>query len=539
MFALFALLATTPAPPPVAGPTAVVPKSAVVRLSLNDGGDYRPGDRVDVKVTTASDGYLLVFRVDGDGYIRVLFPLDPGLDPFVRGGHSYALRGRGDHASFLADDLGGTGLILAVLSSEPYNGYDYATGGHWDYGRLRLADPAGDAEAQLLAIIRRMTDNGRFSYDVVGYRVWGPGYENAQPTVIADGGGYLDSCLACGWRSPGFSISIGSRWYDPWYSPFTDPWYGYGRGYNGWRYNRWNYSGWNGWWGWDPYWGTPWRPITIINTPRRPVVPNPIYGTRARVPQGGLGALPGGGVGRGFSGTATRPTRIPGEESRARRRNEPAVRPPSSGRVTAPSNRGSVERPAPSRGTAPVNPGRARSRRPNNGSGTPASSPVSRVEPSRSGSGASPVETRSRQAERRPEARPVYLPPVRSEPPQALPAPVRETQRRTPRTTSSPPPTRRAERPRAEPIRSAPVRRAVPTSRPTSRAVPSRSAPTRRATPAPRPASRAVPSRSVPTRRATPAPRPTSRSIPSVGRSAPSRGAPSRAPTRSRSRGPA
>ena len=56
------------------------------------------GDRVQVDVRTESDGYLLVLHAESDGRVRVLFPLDPIQDNFVRGGDEFEVRGRGDRA---------------------------------------------------------------------------------------------------------------------------------------------------------------------------------------------------------------------------------------------------------------------------------------------------------------------------------------------------------------------------------------------------------------------------------------------------------
>ena len=87
MLALSALLvfgAPIAAAPELPPDTALVAQANGLRVFLNSGGDYEPGDRVRVEVSPEDDGHLIVFRVDGDGYIRVLFPLDPDLDPFVR-----------------------------------------------------------------------------------------------------------------------------------------------------------------------------------------------------------------------------------------------------------------------------------------------------------------------------------------------------------------------------------------------------------------------------------------------------------------------
>lgn len=502
MFALLALIAAATAGSP-AGAVAV-PTDPPVELTLN-GGDYRPGDPVLVEVATGEDGYLLVLRADGEGFIRVLFPLDPDLDPFVRGNRRYAVQGRGDDASFLADDRGGTGTILAILSREPFAVGEYAVGTHWDYDRLRLDDPYGDVEAQLLAIARRMTDNGRFAYDVLGYRVWGPGYESEQPVVVAGGGWadpYFNTCLACGWRSPGFGISVGGGWYDPWY----DPWFG--GGWNSWRnpygFNTWGYSGWNGWWGWDPYWGTPYRPITVINTPRRPVVPNPIYGTRARVPQGGIGTPVG--TGRRVTESPSRPQPSPAPTTRSRGRSEPA---PSAGSGARPSTSSSGGASAPRTSSpSPSSSGRSR--------GRPSSEIAAPTITPRVGT----VETR------REEERPVYRPPTPGATPRSAPVEVS----RGSRTAASPPPLR------VSPSRPEPPARVEPRRAPVRST--GSSAPSRPQAPAPsRSQPRAMPSPSTrsapPSRPSTPSP------SPSVGRSSPSSGgsAPS-APSRSRSRGP-
>lgn len=482
MFALLAALSIAAAP--AASPA---PVQSGVRLVLN-GGDYQPGDQVRVQVAAEEDGYLIVLRADADGYLRVLFPLDPDLDAFVRGNREYELRGRGDRESFLADDRGGTGLVFAALSREPLDFSAYAAGMHWDYERLRLDDPLGDVEAQLLAIVRGMAGNGRFDHDVLGYRVWGPGYESAQPTIVA-GGGYYDpywdarySCLACGWGYPrtgiGVHIGIGSGWYDPFYDPWYDHWDSY--------YRR-SYYGWNGYWGWDPYWGTPWRPITVINTYPRPTVPNTAYGNRAR-PRQPLSA--GASVPR-LSDPVVRPEPRPGFDGRSRTRGEtPAPttsRPSRRPEAPAPSRGGtatpSVPRPSPTPSTE-----RSRSRRPNNES----------------------TATLPAVAPRTVEERPVYRPPV------AVPSR----------------PERRVE-PSARPASSPPPRQASPSrsERPAPSRAPERSTPARVERPAP---SRA-PERSAPSRVERPAPsRAPERSAPKVERPAP-RSAP--APSAPRPRG--
>lgn len=258
--------------------------AASVRVTLN-GGDYQPGGRVRVQVEPSQDGYLVVFRVDGDGRVRVLFPLDPDIDVFVKGGRRYELRGRGEQETFLADDLGGNGLVYAALANGPLSFGQYALNDHWDYESLRLRDERSDPEVDLGNIVRRMSGDGRFGYDVVGYRV----HEVA--TIASGGRGYNDpfydpywNCLSCGWGyGPGANIRIGiGSHYNSWYG-YNDPWY-----YDPYYYDPFAYDSYYGYYGY-PYGGSRWtypgqyRPITVVNLPRpQPTTPNTPYGIRAR-----------------------------------------------------------------------------------------------------------------------------------------------------------------------------------------------------------------------------------------------------------------
>ena len=47
---------------------------------------FAPGDRARVYVEPTQDGYLVVLHADPYGRVRVLFPLDPTDDDFIRGG---------------------------------------------------------------------------------------------------------------------------------------------------------------------------------------------------------------------------------------------------------------------------------------------------------------------------------------------------------------------------------------------------------------------------------------------------------------------
>src|SRR5881398_3754966 len=105
-------LASAPAPPERAS-DAIRSDDPPIKLSLNQDNYFQRGDRARVKVRTAEDGYVVVLRSDAQGRVRVLFPLDPSDDDFVRGGKTLEVRGRGDREAFYIDG-DGSGVVLAA-----------------------------------------------------------------------------------------------------------------------------------------------------------------------------------------------------------------------------------------------------------------------------------------------------------------------------------------------------------------------------------------------------------------------------------------
>src|SRR5216684_274463 len=185
------LLLAAPAPSPAAG-TAV-----------------RSGDPP-VKVWLGEDGYLVVLRADADRRVRVLFPLDPGDDAFVRGGRAIELRGRGDREAFSIDEREGSGLVLAARSVTPFKFDEFVRGDHWDYRMLTARDAGDDKEQALLDIVQRMVPDGHFDYDAASYTVASPrAYDGAYSPSVGLGLGY-----GFGWpRSFSFSLAFGDPFF--------------------------------------------------------------------------------------------------------------------------------------------------------------------------------------------------------------------------------------------------------------------------------------------------------------------------------------
>src|SRR5712691_13487697 len=127
------LLLSLAVPAPSGAGIPAVRNDPPVQVWLNQDNHFQRGDRAQVNVKLGEDGYLVVLRADADGRVRVLFPLDPGDDAFVRGGSKIEVRGRGDREAFYVDDREGTGVVLAARSVQPFKVDEYVRGDHWDY----------------------------------------------------------------------------------------------------------------------------------------------------------------------------------------------------------------------------------------------------------------------------------------------------------------------------------------------------------------------------------------------------------------------
>ncbi len=141
-----------------------------IRLWINNDGRFLPGDHAQVQVRTRDDGYLLVLHADPDGQLRVLFPLDPGDDNFVRGGERYEVKGRGGREAFDIDGTWGRGMVYAAVSRDRFRFDGYRLGDQWDYSALAPSQLPREPEPELTDLVLRMAP-GDFDYDVTTYDV--------------------------------------------------------------------------------------------------------------------------------------------------------------------------------------------------------------------------------------------------------------------------------------------------------------------------------------------------------------------------------
>ena len=308
----------------VGEPVEIGSDAPAIRLWLNNNRQFREGEEAQVQVEARDDGYLVVVNYDAAGRIRILFPLEPGDDNFVRGGRRYEIRGRGDRESFVVDREG-DGLVYAAVSADPFRFDEFESASNWDYTRLQIDRDSPDPEADISDLLQRISSDRGFDYDVLSYRVYGyRGYQTAYTWYPS----YYDDFNCGWWTRPSL---FGCRYWP------VGGWY---YGYNSWYYPYGGYGGYGGGW-WYPgrivYHGNRNWPV-VVGRPRRYTIGHRTNSGTIVRPGGRSfnGSLPGGRTpvnnGRGRPGSV-RPAR-PVE----RRRPRGAFRQPPAG-STGPASR--------------------------------------------------------------------------------------------------------------------------------------------------------------------------------------------------------
>lgn len=188
------------------------PKDPPVRVHISD-DVFVNGEHARVNVNVAKDGYVVVWRVDAEGRVHVIFPVSPGDSGWMKAGRNDEIRSRGDRDAFTISEKPGTGVVIAARSDAPFNFSQYATGDRWNPDAFVLPKDASDAESAVLALIDKMA--AHYDYDAETYHV------------------------ADGIRRPGHPLV----YYDPWYGPYYGPFFGSRFAYFGYGLYPWYYYG--------------------------------------------------------------------------------------------------------------------------------------------------------------------------------------------------------------------------------------------------------------------------------------------------------
>ncbi|MFI5235092.1 MAG: DUF4384 domain-containing protein [Gemmatimonadales bacterium] len=142
-----------------------------ISVWTNSTDPYQRGDRVRVYVSAETDAYVTVLRVDTDGRVRVLYPVEPWQDNFVRGGRTFEVIGRDDDNAFDVDDNPGVGYVFAVASADSFAYTGFIRGDHWDYRTIADGRVSGDPYVALTDFASKITAQGDWDYDITPYYV--------------------------------------------------------------------------------------------------------------------------------------------------------------------------------------------------------------------------------------------------------------------------------------------------------------------------------------------------------------------------------
>ena len=133
---LFVSLAhPAPTPVPIQQPQPSRHSDAAGRISVwtDQENPYRRGQSSRIYIRTDEPGYVTVLRVDTDGRIRTLFPLQPWGRAKVGGGRTHEVSDTRNGRGFTIDDDPGIGYLFAISSPLPFQYDDITRGDYWDF----------------------------------------------------------------------------------------------------------------------------------------------------------------------------------------------------------------------------------------------------------------------------------------------------------------------------------------------------------------------------------------------------------------------
>jgi hypothetical protein len=162
-------------------PTPVPPQHQDTRRHSDAGGrisvwadretPYRRGEGARIYFRTDEPGYVTVLRVDTDGRIRTLFPLEPWRGAKVRGGRTHEVSDTRNGGSFTIDDDPGIGYLFAIASSFPFQYDEITRGDYWDFRVIDDGRIQSDPYVALTDLAGRIAPRGDYQYDIVPYYV--------------------------------------------------------------------------------------------------------------------------------------------------------------------------------------------------------------------------------------------------------------------------------------------------------------------------------------------------------------------------------
>jgi hypothetical protein len=141
-----------------------------VWINKEEGGVYRSGEKMQVFFRASEDAYVLIYNIDTEGYVHLIYPFRP-RDPLrVRGGETNRVPARHDPYDLVAEGPEGVEYVVALASPLPFEDLPwYLAPGLSEEPRQPSADGddledgviVGDPYVGMERIYRRLVPEGR------------------------------------------------------------------------------------------------------------------------------------------------------------------------------------------------------------------------------------------------------------------------------------------------------------------------------------------------------------------------------------------
>jgi len=183
-----------------------------VWMNKEEGGVYRQGEPLRVLFRTTTDAFVLIYNIDTEGYIHLVYPYGPDDEDRVQGGVTHQVPSRHDPYELVADGPTGIEYVVAIASPFPFRNLPwYLTGGS-DATRSEYDDNGDNSDDGDSGVI---VGDPYIGMDRVVRRVVPPGREDDVAT--ADTYFYIERKV----DYPRY-VCADCHSYGGWYDPYTD-----------------------------------------------------------------------------------------------------------------------------------------------------------------------------------------------------------------------------------------------------------------------------------------------------------------------------
>ncbi len=226
---------------------------------LEEGGVLDRGEELNVGFQTNEDAFAVVYRINTDGEVTVIWPRSRLDDGFVFGGHEYMLPVSGSRR-LVASSSSGEGFIEAIVSRYPFDLRDLQLDFHHEYTAEMIEySVVGDpflAMNEINFAVTGLEDSG--DYVVTNYLGYFVHQEVEHPRYLCNQchlddevaiRPYMDACPV----DISYDYSWGNDWYDDYgyYPVYHNPVYVY--------IDPWTFKPWVNFWYYPAYSCPPWQ----------------------------------------------------------------------------------------------------------------------------------------------------------------------------------------------------------------------------------------------------------------------------------------